>query len=93
MPGGKSGSYFSTGPERLSGRKTLQPLAHRLAGIRLLGVFNVIPKLEKFLVAIGRKLPAMTQSLLDITRFIQTYLPYVATGLTVTVVALTALYL
>ena len=62
-------------------------------GITAFMVFNVIPKLEKFLAAIGRKLPAMTQSLLDITRFIQTYLPYVAIGLTVTAVGLTALYL
>jgi type IV pilus assembly protein PilC len=39
-------------------------------------VLSVIPKLEKFLSTIGRRLPPMTQLLMDITHGIQTYLPY-----------------
>jgi len=56
-------------------------------------VFSVIPKLEKFLATIGRKLPAMTQSLLDITRFIQAYAPYFAVAMLLLIIVATALYL
>ncbi len=62
-------------------------------GVTAFMVFNIIPKLQKFLATIGRKLPAMTQSLLDITQFMQTYLPYAAVALAVLTVALIALYL
>jgi len=56
-------------------------------------VFSVIPKLEKFLATIGRKLPAMTQALLDITAWIQTYSPHMAVGALLLVVAGISLYL
>jgi type II secretory pathway component PulF len=36
-------------------------------------VFNVIPKLQRFLQTMGRKLPAMTQLLVDVTDFINAY--------------------
>jgi type IV pilus assembly protein PilC len=62
-------------------------------GVTAFMVFSVIPKLEKFLATIGRKLPAMTQSLLDITGFVQSYLPYAAIALAVLAIGLTALYL
>ena len=62
-------------------------------GVTAFMVFSLIPKLEKFLATIGRKLPAMTQLLLDITRFVQDYLLYAAVGLTVLAIGLTALYL
>jgi type IV pilus assembly protein PilC len=44
---------------------------------------SVIPKLERFLSTIGRRLPAMTQMLLDISRGAQEYAPHVALGLAV----------
>ncbi|MCC6512196.1 MAG: type II secretion system F family protein [Pirellulaceae bacterium] len=36
-------------------------------------IFAVIPQLQKFLEAMGRKLPAMTQSLVDLSLWLQTY--------------------
>jgi type IV pilus assembly protein PilC len=54
-------------------------------GVTAFMVFNVIPKLEKFLAAIGRKLPAMTQLLLDISRSTTAYaLPVLAGGVVIT---------
>ena len=37
-------------------------------------VFNVIPKLQKFIAMSGHKLPAMTQTLLDITNWLNAHL-------------------
>ena len=45
-------------------------------GVTAFMVFSVIPKLETFLSTIGRRLPPMTQMLMDIAHGIQTYLPY-----------------
>jgi len=56
-------------------------------------VFNVIPKLEKFLTIIGRKLPAMTQLLLDISRTVTAYTLPVLAGGVVLVAATIACYL
>jgi type IV pilus assembly protein PilC len=62
-------------------------------GVTAFMVFNVIPKLEKFLSAIGRKLPAMTQLLLDISRTVDACLVPVLAGALVLAVAVVALYL
>lgn len=56
-------------------------------------VFNVIPKLEKFLSIIGRKLPAMTQMLLDISRTVTAYALPVAAGMVVVVAVTIACYM
>ncbi len=45
-------------------------------GVTAFMVLNVLPKLEKFLSTIGRRLPPMTQMLMDITHAIQAYLPH-----------------
>lgn len=41
-------------------------------GVTAFMIFGVIPKLEIFLKALGRKLPAMTQSLIDVSDFVRT---------------------
>ncbi|QGJ68959.1 Type II secretion system F family protein [Planctomycetales bacterium 10988] len=41
-------------------------------GISLFMVFNVIPKIQNFLQALGRDLPPMTQTLVDVTTFLNT---------------------
>lgn len=48
-------------------------------GVTLFMALNVIPKLEKFLATIGRRLPPLTQLLLDITHAMQTYAPHALT--------------
>jgi type IV pilus assembly protein PilC len=45
-------------------------------GVTAFMALNVIPKLEKFLSTIGRKLPAVTVLLMDITHKIQAFAPY-----------------
>jgi type IV pilus assembly protein PilC len=62
-------------------------------GVTAFMVLNVIPKLEKFLSAIGRKLPAVTQLLLDISRTVDACIVPVLAGALVLAVALVALYL
>ncbi|HYV38784.1 MAG TPA: type II secretion system F family protein [Gemmataceae bacterium] len=56
-------------------------------------VVGLIPKLRVFLNALGRRLPPMTQSLLDISEFATTYGAQIGIGLLVLTVALIALYL
>jgi len=53
---------------------------------------SVIPKLQQFLATIGRRLPAMTQLLLDVAGAIQAYGLYVAIGLVAAVGAGVAMY-
>ena len=62
-------------------------------GVTAFMVFNVIPKLEKFLTAIGRKLPAMTQLLLDISRTIEAYTLPVLAGTVILAAATVAFYM
>jgi type II secretory pathway component PulF len=60
-------------------------------GTAVFMVVSLIPKLQVFLTAIGRKLPPMTQRLLDISTFVQAYGIIIATvvvALTATVIAL-----
>ncbi|HZZ71264.1 MAG TPA: type II secretion system F family protein [Pirellulales bacterium] len=47
-------------------------------GVTIFLVVDVIPKLKVFLAAMGRKLPAMTQMLVDISDWFQKYLGYLA---------------
>lgn len=56
-------------------------------GVAAFMVVSVIPKVQKFLGGSGRKLPEITQLLIDISSFITAYLPYLAIGLVATVVA------
>ncbi len=45
-------------------------------GVAAFLAFFVIPKLQKYLGDRGRTLPAITQTLLDVTAWLQTYLPH-----------------
>ena len=54
---------------------------------------SVIPKLEKFLSTIGRRLPPMTQLLMDISREIRIHTPHVLLGVAAVSAAMVALYL
>jgi type II secretory pathway component PulF len=62
-------------------------------GVTAFMAFSVIPKLEKFLATIGRRLPAMTQLLLDISGWLHAYSPHVAVAAIAFVAAGVALYL
>jgi len=55
-------------------------------------VLSVIPKLQKFLSGRNRKLPAMTQMLLDISTFAQNYLPHMLIGFVVGSIVLLLIY-
>ena len=50
-------------------------------GVSAFMVLSVIPKIERFLAGSGRSLPALTQSLLDVSNWLRDYLPEVATGM------------
>lgn len=65
-----------------------------LAAIGVSGflVLSVIPKLEKFLSVIGRRLPAITRLLLDISRRVQDDAPYAALAMVLIVAAGFVLY-
>src|SRR5262245_11612834 len=56
-------------------------------------IVGVIPKLRIFLDALGRKLPAMTQALLDVSSVVQAYGPAILIVLFGLTVSLTLLYL
>lgn len=45
-------------------------------GVAAYLVFSVIPKIQKYIGGRGRALPPITQSLLDVTHWIQTHLPH-----------------
>lgn len=62
-------------------------------GVTTLMLLVLIPKLQKLLQAFGRKLPAMTQMLLDLSTFVQTYLPHLLLGVLLISAALVLLYL
>jgi type IV pilus assembly protein PilC len=61
-----------------------------VAGYMILGV---IPKLQKLLVSLGRKLPAITQALLDVSDFFQVYLPAILGGMVGLILIVTTIYL
>lgn len=56
-------------------------------------ILGVIPKLQKLLTSLGRKLPTITQYLLDVSDFIQSYLPAILGVIVLLILITTALYL
>jgi type II secretory pathway component PulF len=62
-------------------------------GVAAFMIVSLIPKLQVFLAAIGRKLPPMTQRLLDISAFVQAYGLPIAVGLMALTGGMIALYL
>src|SRR5262249_50681859 len=61
-------------------------------GVASFMVLNVIPKLRIFLPALGRKLPPITQALLDISDACQRYLPAIGVVLLALTLAFVAIY-
>ena len=61
-------------------------------GVSAFMIVSLIPKLEKFLSTIGRRLPPITRLLLDISRYSQEYGLYVLLAIAVLIVASIALY-
>jgi type IV pilus assembly protein PilC len=62
-------------------------------GVSIFMVVGVIPKLKVFLSSLGRRLPPMTQFLLDLSDFIQSNGIQILLGIVGLIVALTAIYL
>lgn len=71
------------------------PLIVFVSAISVAGVlvFYVIPKLQVLLNALGRKLPPLTQNLIDVTHFLNTYLRPIGIGLLALFAGIIALYL
>jgi type IV pilus assembly protein PilC len=61
-------------------------------GVTAFMLVSVIPKLQVFLSALGRKLPAMTQMLVDLADFIQIYFPYCLGGMAALTATVAAVY-
>lgn len=61
-------------------------------GVSMFLVLGVIPKIEKFLSGRGRALPPLTQTLLDITNFVQTWLPQLCVGTVSLILVLVAMW-
>ena len=57
-------------------------------GVAAFLVLGVIPKIEKYLGGRGRALPPITQNLLDVSAFVQVYLPYFGVALAALGIAL-----
>lgn len=62
-------------------------------GVSAFMVLNVIPKVERALTGFGRKLPAMTQSLMDVSAWINQYLLFILVAGIACVVGLLAVYM
>jgi type II secretory pathway component PulF len=61
-------------------------------GVTAFMVIGVIPKLKTFIEGMGRRLPAMTQFLVDISETVHKYLPHLAIGILTLTVAFILLY-
>lgn len=61
-------------------------------GVTLFLVTGVIPKIEKFLSGRGRALPGVTRALLDVTNFLQEWLPHLCIGVLATAAGLVAIW-
>ena len=57
-------------------------------GVTAFMVLNVIPKIQKFLGGNGRKLPAITQTLVEVSNAVMAYLPYLCIGFVAAVLAI-----
>lgn len=62
------------------------------AGVTVFMMVTVIPRIQKFLGASGRRLPPLTQHLMDVSSFVTTYLPYLSLGVLALLVALVVIY-
>src|SRR5262249_34452756 len=62
-------------------------------GVTVFMVVGVIPKLQVFLTALGRRLPPMTQMLLDFSNYVNTHYPQILIGIAGSLATLIAVYL
>ncbi len=62
-------------------------------GVSIFMVVSVIPKLQVFLKALGKKLPPVTQALIDVSDFVKDYGLHILVGFLALIVTLVALYL
>jgi type IV pilus assembly protein PilC len=62
-------------------------------GVAVFMMVYVIPKLQILLNVLGKKLPAITQALLDVSTFVQNYLPAIVGGIVVLTASIVTLYL
>jgi type IV pilus assembly protein PilC len=62
-------------------------------GVTVFMVFGVVPKLQVFLTSMGRRLPWMTQVLVDIATWCQTYVVHVLVGTVAVIAGGIALYI
>ena len=60
-------------------------------GVAAYMLLSLIPKLQKFLAGRNKKLPAITQALLDISTWLHVYAPYIAVGTVAAIIAFLAL--
>jgi type IV pilus assembly protein PilC len=51
-------------------------------------LLSLIPKLEKFLSNRNKRLPAITQALLDVSNWLQAYLPHIALGIVLAIIGI-----
>ena len=56
-------------------------------------VLSVIPKLERSLSNLGRRLPGTTQILMDVSAWLNEFLPAIAMGIVLAIIAFVGLYL
>src|SRR5690606_29808013 len=61
-------------------------------GVASFLVIGVIPKIQKYIGGHGRRLPAVTQALLDVSDAVVTYLPYIGVFLAASAAALFFIY-
>lgn len=61
-------------------------------GVTAFMVIGVIPKLKSFLDGMGRKLPPITQMLVDVSTAVRTYLPHTVVVILILTVGFIALY-
>ncbi|HYF52607.1 MAG TPA: type II secretion system F family protein [Planctomycetota bacterium] len=61
-------------------------------GVTAFLVIGVIPKMQNFVASSGRRLPAITQALIDVSMWTQAWLPYICIGIVAVIAALFALY-
>ena len=62
-------------------------------GVTVYMLVGVIPQLRIFLAALGRRLPPITQRLLDVSEFVETQGPSIGIGILAALAALTMIYL
>ncbi|BCX82755.1 type IV pilus assembly protein PilC [Methylomarinovum caldicuralii] len=78
-------------------RQVISALAYPLfvmvfaIGVAIFMLTTVVPEIKKFLAVLGRKLPPITQALIDTSDWLETHGPYILIGLTVFIVTIVLL--